>query len=370
MKMFVVCFALVMSTCTASVFAQQVKATDFDSALFIQESDLFQEMEILRRLVSKELTNLSTRSGAIGIHGDSHHLCAASSDYSSWWNYYSNYKPAHQNGPVSPHSERAAKVLANYLPGFGVVITLEAPPQLANRATKTNEVADEWNKIRQELSGNSNANVTETKTPKSFSLEESLTDLLFKFGPRVAGLEEGEQIAIAASFKSHVAQSQVCSKCHQTSDAETSTFWHRIQQSSKPQGLPGQLDQYVNSLNTQGSMELLGNLQYRQGEIESAEKVFEQVLANGAEEKEKQRAATKLAQIYLQRGKYDEAAKTLSSIKADSKEKNKKPSKAPSRTKNFEQLVVKVSHQDLERVRRKKMSFSEFRDSLDISYSR
>ena len=355
------CLAISIAIITGlstSLLAQQGVVSQQISFTYTNENVLLQEIEILRRLVNKEVTTLSAKCDTLS-NGGIPEQCAASKHHGVYWDFSSSYG-AQGNVRSATNQKKPTKVLANYIKGFGVVVTLEAPSQTAKRPTTSNEDADEWNRIRQELSGSTSSSAKEKQ--EVLSLEESLTKLLFKFGPRVSGLSDGDEIAIAANFQSQSIQTQACAKCHQSNNSPLLGPEGNQQVTSLTS-----LGIDPNGLDTRHSVELLATLKLRQGDLESAKQALENLLADDADKDVMKRNASKLAQIYLQLGEYDDAAKTLERIQSSPKENDKAPVKDAT-SKQVKQLVLKISKKDLSLVGQKKMTFAEFRDALDVSY--
>jgi hypothetical protein len=334
---------------------------------------LYEEVEILRRLLNRELDS----AYGLPAHGMNQALFAQTGN-------------AGQRVVTDGHQQMAAEGV--YVKGCGVVYsaTLAPPsrPLLPQAVPAVVAPPTAWDQARAELRGEKRRPPEENAAARQASLTESILRLLAENGRHFRHLADNESITVALTFRRGVA----CTHCHAANWASTaaSPYKHPNVLSAASASQPnapvpvettGRNDPepYANEI-------LTGDLHVRQRRLDAAVQAYTGALhtLSQALNREKERhgvmevktllasveVANKLAQVHTALGRNEEAMKFLEVARksaqwAEERAGQGKPGTGagvplPSR------LVVTVPKKVLEGAG--KMTFEDFRKAASVEY--
>ncbi len=330
---------------------------------------VYEEVEILRRLLNRELAS------AYGL--PAHAILPFH---------------FHTGQPASDvHVHHLAGAEGVYLKGCGVVYSASLPPSSLPLLPQAIPAAaagpSAWDQARAELRGEKARPREQTTAARQTSLSETVLRLLAENGRHFRHLPDNEPITVALSFRGVV----TCTHCHQTTAGmltQVAVGKYRYvaagTSSNVPQaGSPGGLDP-----NTLPQGMVVGELHLRQRRYDEAEKAYLGALQelSQALNREKEQhgamemktllasveAANKLAQLYLSRGDNDKAVKYLEVARRAAQwaeERGGQGKGGPAAGVPLPaRLVVSAPKKLLDQVGAGKMTFEEFRKAASVEY--
>jgi hypothetical protein len=391
--------------------------------------EIYESVEIMRRLLNRTLTNLSVPSlgGALNLSGvavgPDGKLVATATEASSvrlWKVEDGPWTFTHRNDPNSP-SDRC-QVEGTYLKNYGVVFSVTMPVERVNGAAgaiKTGRPApSEWERAKSELRGEKVEAQEKKPGPEPVSLTDTvLTDTVLKIlaenGRHFSRLASEERLTVAITFRTAERPAknfEIEMKSQETpygttyppyADVFNNPVVPGYGQTFRYTGLGSQQsaggnDPSAGVRQSAANYAHLGDMRLKQGRIKESveayekaaadyQKVVESIKADMGGERWKQKMAAageaadalmKLSQGYLLQGDKDRAylifsrAAELSSwaVSGKSEEGKAKTGAESSKLTLPGRLIISTPRVLLEHLATGKITFEEFKKSAEIQY--
>lgn len=295
------------------------------------EASMAEDIEIMRRLLAKELLNRQTNQciachqpSSLVPHPDGKHLFSAQDITARVWDV------EHFHVATSLHSHGSVPE-GFYLKGHGVVYTATLPPQrLKDSSTKSKPIPkpqSDWDRIRNELRGEKLAGAEKPQQFEPPSLADAILEVLAKNGRHFSQLPENEKLTVVVAFRD-------------------------IGEKAQPKAeSPKQVK----------DLELQGDLHLRQGNLKEAVAAYEKGLKASSSLAAKKTFYRKLSLGYFQ----FEDPRSMEYMKKY--EEAKAAPQAPARQWP-KRLIVSATKGVLDRVAANTMTFEEFRSAAQVEY--
>jgi tetratricopeptide (TPR) repeat protein len=327
---------------------------------------MYEDIEIFRRILGRELQPLYARVSAASVIGN---------PFTSSATAYSNtvqdsgtgansflYTP---NTTYSPGSglnkqEVLSSLEGVYLKGQGVVYTATVlslqPPSKATTAgpvrlrLTVHQSDSDWESIRRQIR-NEKEQPKKAETSKPPTLSDVLLKVLAENGHNFSQLGENETLTLVLT----VHETGSSSATPKSGAASTNSIEYQAATSNRASEERSQLR----------DLELLGELHLKQGKYEEAIRVFNRLLAQTTSSKEVTELYRKLAQCYLMQGQEEKARAVLDQaialMKKEAEAKDKPLLAAKPAAALPVKLMISVQKKLLDQVKEGKITFEDFR---------
>jgi hypothetical protein len=278
----------------------------------------------------------------------------------------------YENSWIAPvlAPDRVLDTEGTYLKGQGVVYTLTLPPPAHSPMEESSKpgprTVSDWDRVRGQLHNEKPKSDDKEQPRKEPNLVEIILRVLADNGRHFAQLSDDESLIVIVTFRGNDPQPTKVADPEKSKTDPKRGHAPSGEDKSKDAGLLG-------SPSTAHDYQLLGELHLKQGNYEEAVKAWQKALELEPGTKQATLLYRKLAEAYLALGKDGEARqaidKALESAKAGQAE-GAKPSKQPEASCSPlpAKLIISASKKLLDQVGSGKIAGEEFHKAATVNY--